>query len=97
MGVIIRVSRLMARFRVDSRLMKRQCEGLLHCAGFSGWSLDVLLTGDATLRKINAKHRGIDKPTDVLSFPFHENFKRGKVGVDLLISLHFWTHAPLAL
>jgi probable rRNA maturation factor len=29
----------------------------------------VLLAGDATLRRLNRTFRGIDKPTDVLSFP----------------------------
>jgi probable rRNA maturation factor len=31
--------------------------------------LAVVLTGDRTLRSLNARYRGKDKPTDVLSFP----------------------------
>jgi probable rRNA maturation factor len=31
--------------------------------------LSVLLTGDASIRRLNRHHRGLDRPTDVLSFP----------------------------
>src|SRR4051794_34603662 len=31
--------------------------------------LAVLLTDDGTIRRLNAQWRGIDKPTNVLSFP----------------------------
>ena len=34
--------------------------------------IDVLLTGDAGIRQINLDMRGIDRPTDVLSFPMFE-------------------------
>ena len=32
-------------------------------------SISVLLTDDRDLRRLNGQHRGIDKPTNVLSFP----------------------------
>lgn len=32
----------------------------------------VLLTDNDTIHAINKEHRGIDQPTDVLSFPMHE-------------------------
>jgi probable rRNA maturation factor len=35
----------------------------------SGRALAVLLTDDAAIRRLNATWRGIDKPTNVLSFP----------------------------
>lgn len=31
--------------------------------------LALVLAGDATLRRLNARYRGKDRPTDVLSFP----------------------------
>lgn len=31
--------------------------------------IDVLLTGDSDMRRINRRHRGIDQPTNVLAFP----------------------------
>lgn len=42
--------------------------------------ISILLVNDEQMRKLNLAHRGIDKPTDVLSFPqISENVKRGTV------------------
>jgi len=40
--------------------------GLKHAAGAE---LSVVLTDDASIRTVNAQWRGMDKPTNVLSFP----------------------------
>ncbi len=34
--------------------------------------IGLYLVGDATIRGLNAEHRGIDAHTDVLSFPLHD-------------------------
>ena len=34
--------------------------------------LSVLLTGDRTIRSLNRRWRGVDRATDVLSFPLHD-------------------------
>lgn len=36
---------------------------------FSGWELGLTITDDPGIRILNRDHRGIDRPTDVLSFP----------------------------
>ena len=36
--------------------------------GLTG-EVEILLTGDSTLRRLNRDYRSKDKPTDVLSFP----------------------------
>ena len=38
-------------------------------ADFSNHAVALLLTDDAAVRRLNAQWRGIDKPTNVLSFP----------------------------
>ena len=38
-------------------------------ANFKDRALAVLLTDDAAIRRLNAQWRGLDKPTNVLSFP----------------------------
>ncbi len=53
--------------------------------GLSG-AVDVLLTGDSTLRQLNKSFRGKNKPTDVLSFPAPSAFAVKHAG-DLAISL----------
>jgi probable rRNA maturation factor len=54
-------------------------------AGLKG-EVEILLTGDATLRRLNRDYRKKDKATDVLSFPAPEGFGDGHAG-DLAISL----------
>ena len=53
--------------------------------GLSG-EVDILLSSDATLRTLNRKYRGKNKPTDVLSFPAQEEIFSEHAG-DLAISL----------
>ena len=49
--------------------------------------VSVLLTGDEQLRAMNRQFRGLDKPTDVLSFPALLEAANGAQGGDLAISL----------
>jgi probable rRNA maturation factor len=39
--------------------------------GVDEYVLSVHLVSDATIRNLNSEHRGLDTPTDVLSFPLH--------------------------
>ncbi|RMD45558.1 MAG: rRNA maturation RNase YbeY [Aquificota bacterium] len=54
--------------------------------------LSITLTDNETIRNINKKWRGKDRPTDVLSFPldvdFHIGYKYKPLG-DIVISLPF--------
>lgn len=34
--------------------------------------IELIITNDEEIQEINAKHRSIDKPTDVLSFPYED-------------------------
>ena len=65
--------------KLNINFLKGQCEGLLKVAGYADWNMGVWLTTDSRLRNLNRQYRQIDKPTDVLSFPFHEGVKNGKV------------------
>jgi len=49
-------------------LARRAADAALRGTG-AGGSLTVLLAGDRELRRLNGEHRGVDKPTNVLSFP----------------------------
>jgi probable rRNA maturation factor len=71
-----------------SSLGKRDLNRFLAAAaealGLAG-EFSVLLTGDNRLRALNLQFRGLDKPTDVLSFPALP--EAGNDGGDLAISL----------
>ena len=44
----------------------------LRAAGITRGHLSVELVDDGRIRDLNREHRGIDEPTDVLSFPIDE-------------------------
>jgi probable rRNA maturation factor len=44
----------------------------LHAAGVADGHLSVELVGANRIRELNREHRGLDEPTDVLSFPIDE-------------------------
>ena len=65
-----------------NRFLVKATEALGLAGDFS-----VLLTGDEQLRAMNLQFRGVDKPTDVLSFPALPEAANGGQGGDLAISL----------
>jgi probable rRNA maturation factor len=52
----------------DPEYAEHVCRRILSLLHKDGWELSVLLTDDETVRKLNKEYRGIDKPTDILSF-----------------------------
>ena len=56
------------RRRVDAARLRRVLRGAAVALGVTG-EMALVLSGDRTLRRLNARYRGKDKPTDVLSFP----------------------------
>ncbi len=54
---------------VDVSLIERTATAVLtHVGVFEAVSISLLITNDATLQALNHDYRGIDAPTDVLSF-----------------------------
>jgi len=62
--------------------VRRALAGAIQAAtqDFAGRTLAVLLTDDAAVRRLNATWRGLDKPTNVLSFPAPANDPSGALG-----------------
>ncbi len=53
---------------VDLEALEKIAESL------SNKEVELIITDDATIQKLNAQHRGKNKPTDVLSFPMEAPF-----------------------
>ena len=53
---------------VRPRRLRRVLEGAAAALSVSG-EVSLVLTGDRAVRALNARYRGKDRPTDVLSFP----------------------------
>ena len=55
-------------------LIRRCCHAVLKLEGFQGSAeVDVSLVDNPQIHEINLEQRGIDNPTDVLSFPLGED------------------------
>ncbi|MBI3932508.1 MAG: rRNA maturation RNase YbeY [Acidobacteria bacterium] len=68
---------------VDARRLRRVLESAASALGVSG-EVALVLTGDRPVRTLNARYRGKDQPTDVLSFPG----EGGEAGLgDIIVSV----------
>jgi len=74
-------------------------ERVLERLGLSEAELSVLLTDDATIHPLNARWRGVDRATDVLSFSQLEGEVIGQPSIlgDVVISLETATRQARAL
>ena len=76
-------------------LVRRACTAVLITENFEfPAEVNVTFVDDAAIHKLNLEHRGIDKATDVLSFPLGENVvydinpeNGAKMLVDIVISV----------
>ncbi|GJJ77956.1 probable rRNA maturation factor [Entomortierella parvispora] len=67
--------------KVSNRKVIQQVQLLLSAAGYRDWDIGVCLTGNTKVKQLNSQYRGKDKATDILSFPFAEAIKPGKLPV----------------
>lgn len=69
--------------RIDAEevgeLLAGACRRALEQEGWTDAEVSVVLTTDEEIRELNLEYRGIDSPTDVLSFPLWENGDPGQV------------------
>lgn len=56
----------------------RRVRAMLEAVGYSGFSVSIWFTTDATIRRYNRDFRQKDKATDILSFPFHPHITPGE-------------------
>jgi len=57
---------------VNNHRIKTLCNWLLKQCDKTGYTVSVLLVDDREICRLNRQYRGIDQPTNVLSFPFSE-------------------------
>jgi probable rRNA maturation factor len=70
-------------------LARAAAEKLLRAAGRPNAEISVVLVDDAAIHALNRDWRGLDKPTDVLSWPLAEDARAGTEDAlgDVVISL----------
>ena len=76
--------------KVDRARLRRRAGAILRALDRGDAELSVTLVDDSTMRVLNARYRGIDAPTDVLSFSLLEGDhaeRRGGLLGDVVVSL----------
>jgi probable rRNA maturation factor len=56
----------------DDGVLRPPAEAALGAVGIAEGHLAVALVDEDEIRRLNREHRGLDRPTDVLSFPVDE-------------------------
>ncbi len=82
-------------------------ECMIEEIGYKNFDVGVLLTTNQSIRTYNKEFRKQDKPTDILSFPYHTELKQGeKINVqheedknlgDIIISLEYVAKKAISL
>ncbi len=75
--------------KLGPRSVRDLAERMLAALELSEAELSILLTDDRGIQRLNHRHRGKDKPTDVLSFPLDDDPKASgqRLLGDVVISL----------
>ena len=80
---MIEVVNRQRRVKVDTGAWASFATKALDAIGKSGSSATIAFVSDSNIRKLNQQFRGIDKATDVLSFPADEPDNLGDVAVSV--------------
>ena len=65
------------RMPIDLKLLHKQTAYILQELGYADFEVNILIASEPAIAKYNARYRSKNRPTDVLSFPYHE-IKPGK-------------------
>jgi probable rRNA maturation factor len=84
----VHIRRETLRPQVSLARMKQRAQSILNHLGEERSELSLLLVNNRKIRALNAKFRGKNQPTDVLSFPLEERLPTGvRLLGDVVISL----------
>nr|XP_056712668.1 endoribonuclease YbeY isoform X1 [Euleptes europaea] len=77
MSLVIR--NLQRAIPVRRALLRKRVDQIRRILGVQQFDLAVICIGNQHIQRLNRTYRSKNLPTDVLSFPFHENLKPGEL------------------
>ena len=81
--MMVEVVNRQRRVKVDPNEWTTFAEKALDAIGNSGSSATIAFVSNSSIRKLNQQFRGVDKATDVLSFPADEPDNLGDVAISV--------------
>jgi probable rRNA maturation factor len=71
-------------YKIDSKSVACLSRSVLDRIGREDATLTITFIRDPAMRRLNREYRGIDRPTDVLSFAYHESDEGAIFGTALI-------------
>jgi rRNA maturation RNase YbeY len=62
---------------IDETVLRTTIQRISKLLGYETYDVTLLLVDDEEMQETNLESRGVDAPTDILSFPFHFHVKPG--------------------
>ena len=59
------------KISINQNKLKHDAQEVLNFLKYRDFAVGVWLTTNETIHKFNKQYRNVDKPTDILSFPYH--------------------------
>jgi len=75
---MIQIKNRQKKIKVNEKKLKIIISKILDILDYSDFDIGIWLTTNQTIHKYNKKYRKKNKPTDILSFPFHSKITPGK-------------------
>jgi rRNA maturation RNase YbeY len=75
---MITIKNTQRKINIDTEQLKRDAQTILNALDYADYDLGIWLTTNKTIHRYNVTYRKKDKPTDILSFPFHTDLKAGE-------------------
>lgn len=75
---MITIRNTQRKIKINIKKFKNDAQLLLNALGYNEFDLGIMFVNNTTMQKYNRQYRAKDKPTDVLSFPFHPHIKAGE-------------------
>ena len=72
---MITIKTTQKKIKSDLTKLKKDARAILGLLNYHDFELNIFLTTSKTIRAYNKKFRKIDRPTDILSFPYHPELK----------------------
>ena len=76
---MITIKNTQKNIKINNTLIRKLIKKILQEIGYPDFDIGLWFTTNKTIQKYNKNYRGIDKPTDILSFPYHATITPEKI------------------